>query len=351
MAGKLRVRKLTDVVLCPASSAGHYRAGLYGADGALEESLFYRGLGDPDARRTSRTVARAVRVSEPVLYLGVFHSVWGHCLADHLKFLWVFLHPDEHPELKGCRCVYTVLSPHRKAPEGFFRMLEAFGLGADRLTEVTKPTRFDVCYLPEESFWRDWPNGVTRLFAPEYVETLDFLVRRFDVAPTRSLPAKVYFSRTKWPCNEFGEERVEAAFRQAGYAIVHPEDLTLEETVSLLQRVESFASGDGSCAHNSVFLRPGTEMTVVKKYPRMNEYQLAIDRARNLRTTYVDAYRWFECLRVSKRKLADGPIFLYVSRALAERLGVRKPPFPLLSFVSFVLRGTWAKICRKLRRH
>ena len=78
--------------------------------------------------------------------------------------------------------------------------------------------------------------------------------------------------------------------KSKGYAIVQPEKLTTDEQLNLLINAESFASTLGECAHNSVFLRKGTEAIFIPRSANhFTGYQQVINQVRALHAHYVDS--------------------------------------------------------------
>lgn len=72
--------------------------------------------------------------------------------------------------------------------------------------------------------------------------------------------------------------------------MILPEKLTTDEQLNLLINAESFASTLGSCSHNSIFLRDGTEAIFIPRSAnRFAEHQQAIDQIANLNAIYIDS--------------------------------------------------------------
>ena len=103
--------------------------------------------------------------------------------------------------------------------------------------------------------------------------------------PTSSKKIYFYYGRA-----QFGEERLAEYFRSKGYEVILPEKLTTDEQLNLLINAESFASTLGSCAHNAIFLRDGTEtISIPRSANRFTDYQQAIDQINNLNAIYIDS--------------------------------------------------------------
>ena len=167
----------------------------------------------------------------------------------------------------------------------FKRLLEILEVDFDKLQPITQPTKFDKIILPDESFSvHSPPNG----FTAEYKETID-RVRDFAIknwTPTSNKKVYYFHGLRSQVC----EERLADYLKSKGYAVVSPEKLTLDEQLNLLINCEHFASTIGSCSHNAMFLRDGTEAIFIPRIPnRFTVYQQAIDELRSLKAIYIDA--------------------------------------------------------------
>ena len=183
-------------------------------------------------------------------------------------------------EFKDCPVVYIPWSQGCEATDkNFRRLLEIFGIDSDKFQPITQPTRFNKIILPDESF----KGGFTK----EYRELID-RARNFALknrTPVSSKKIYYFYGRT-----QVGEERLADYFKSKGYEIVSPEKLTLDEQLNLLINTESFASTLGSCSHNSVFLRDGTEAIFIPRaVKRFTFYQQILDQVNCLSPNYIDS--------------------------------------------------------------
>ena len=98
---------------------------------------------------------------------------------------------------------------------------------------------------------------------------------------------KIYYFHGR---RQFGEERLAEYFKSKGYEVIRPEKLTLDEQLNWLINCESFASTLGSCSHNSIFLRDGTETIFI---PRLTEkitsHQKILNQVHPINANYVDS--------------------------------------------------------------
>ncbi len=250
----------------------------------IKSSFIFRGRGaaytpTEDVQQSSATV----------VYLGIFFPVWGHCLSDNLRRLW-FLKSDAFKKyFKDCTPVYISWNNGAERlglerQENFRRLLAALDIDISRLQAVDRPTKFANVILPDESFFAD---GDERFFTNEYIDTID-RARNFALKNRTPSAEKVYFFYGR---NQVGEERLAQYFSAKGYAIVQPERLTLEAQLNILINAKSFASTLGSCAHNSIFLRDGTDVILIPRSPFKFSWhnQQIFDGIRNANVHYVDS--------------------------------------------------------------
>ena len=224
--------------------------------------------------------------SETVIYLGLFFPVWGHVITDDIKFTW-FLNSEFMKEFKGCPVVYLGWENKNLENKNVIRLLKILGVDFDNLKLIKEPTQFERIILPDESFFLDKTDRIHKA-TNEYRETID-RVRSFALknrTPTSCKKIYNYYGR-----NQVGEMRLAEYFKTKGYEIItHEERIKFDEYFNLLINCESFASNIGSCAHDSVFLRDGTETIMIPRSSNaFTGYQQAIDQASSLNANYVDS--------------------------------------------------------------
>ena len=171
--------------------------------------------------------------------------------------------------------------------KGFRRLLEILEVDVDRLQLIEQPTRFDKIILPDESYGLSLSSNYPSFFTNDYRETID-RIRDFAMknrTPTSS--KKLYYFYGRY---QFGEERFAEYFKSKGYEIIQPENLTLDEQLNWLINCESFASTLGSCSHNSIFLRDGTEANFLTRAVNyFTACQRILDQVHDLKVNYFDS--------------------------------------------------------------
>lgn len=290
-----------------ADASGKPRGGVTDENGIYrEDSSLHYGWGsgyDVDA-------SELAHCHETVIYLGMFVSVWGHCLTDNLRRLW-FLHTEIYEKnYRNCRLVYVPADGFRFG-ENYRQVLDMMGFDCDRFVPIEEPTQFDNIICPDECFYT-LGDGV-RYFTREYRALID-RVREYGIAHQTPLPfSKVYFSYASYGnSKQIGENRIADYFKQQGYTIIAPEKLSFQEQLNILTSCDSFASTIGSCSHNLIFLKDGTEVILIPRANYLTGYQPALDHVHELNITYIDA-----TLSVFTAKQPwNGPFFYLVSDQL-----------------------------------
>ncbi|MBR6713469.1 MAG: glycosyltransferase family 61 protein [Selenomonadaceae bacterium] len=268
----------------------------------IKESFIHTGVGGAYKPES------VLKSPKTVIYLGISYYIWGHCLTDNIRRLW-FLKSEFMEQFKNCPIVYIAWDKYDiEYQQNFKRLLEILGVDVSRLQKITQPTQFDKIILPDEAFYVD----NRRRFTKEYCEMIE---RVRDFALKNRTPVankKVYYFHGR---NQIGEERLAQYFKAKGYKIIPPENLTLDEQLNWLINCESFASTLGSCAHNSIFLRDGTETIFIpRSSDRFTVYQQALNQIRPLKDFYVDS-------SMSVFNQAFGVYCYIVSRQLKEFFG------------------------------
>ncbi len=245
-----------------------------------------------------------------VIYLGMFHSIWGHCLTDNIRRLW-FLKTDSYrKQFKDCPLVFIPLGKF-KFQENFQQLLEILGIDCKRFIPITEITQYERIILPDECFFT--PDGGMRYFTSEYRKMMD-LIREYGLEHRKPIPyKKVYFSYANYKkFKQIGEDRIEEYFKGKGFTVITPEKISFKEQLNILVNCESFASTIGSCSHNIVFLRDNTEVILIPRANYLTGYQLALDQVHNLNITYVDS----TLSLLAAKAPWDGPFYYFISKQL-----------------------------------
>ena len=259
-----------------------------------------------------------------VVYLGMFHTTWGHSITDSLKKMW-FLFSAEYEELRknqNVRLVYTGFDgfgPTGHFNDNFKELLHKLGIDFQMLERVEKPTRFARIYVPSDSLIYNRTKeiepfncSVARFWTNEFKGIFDRLM-----AGTKKVEGfeKVYLSRRNWQSRDYGEKDIEDLFEKLGFKIVCPEQYSFSQQLSIFVSCRCMASTECSVTHNSIFMQDGSELIIIRKANYVNSYQLAINDMKKMKVTYFDSHlSVFNDMEYPY----TGPFFLYVNDDLQK---------------------------------
>lgn len=242
----------------------------------ITSSAWFGGGGDIMA--TSYEVRDVMISSEKVIYCGVYIDHWGHFLLESTTRLWYYLllPPEEQQKYKLAFLCRTI-EPDKQEKE-FFELLGVY----DKCIWVTKPMQFETVIIPESS--SIFGQSYTKEFICPFVRIAEMIAPSFH--------QKVYFTRSayKQNANTIGEEKLEDVFRENGYEILSPENLTLREQIAIFKGAKSLVMLNGSACHTSLFVQNASNLVILNRFSLKNQAQFIINSVSNLSPIYVDAY-------------------------------------------------------------
>lgn len=230
-----------------------------------------------------------------VVHLGLITRLWGHDITINLSRLW-FLHSEVFKkEFKNCPVVYSPWFKgtadkgikkylHVTEKKNFPRLLEILEIDPNALQPIEELTQFENVIFPDASIY--FGRGLNLQFTEEYRQMIERL-RTFALKNRTPTAKKVYYFYGQ---HQTGEELLAEYFKSKGYEIISPEKFSLDEQLNFLINCESFASTLGSCAHNSIFLRDGTEAIFIPRAANsFTYYQRSLQQVNSLDANYVDS--------------------------------------------------------------
>lgn len=197
---------------------------------------------DDDGFRIRRSAPRVERLPGSYLFLDCYHrSHFGHFLVDVMSMAWAF---DKARELGIERL--KVLITAELAPF-MFPLLSAMGIPHEAIVPLRRPIQCERLLVADKCFLT---QGYT---SPTAVHTW----RRIRDALDRGTgPERIYVSRSRQALRRLrNESAVEAIFAARGFAIVYPEDLPIEQQVTLWANARLVAGSAGSNMFGLAFQR------------------------------------------------------------------------------------------------
>ncbi len=273
------------------------------------------------------------KLHKTAIYLGCWFPIWGHCITDNIKKLW-FLQTEECKKLlaDGAELVYIInMNDRFQLPTNYLHILEKLNIDVNAIKQITDITQYDKIIIPDNSIYR---VDETIFYTKEFVSLKQQIVQNTAVSSNYD---KVYFSRSKYKKGKYdiGEKRIEDVFKYLGYKVIYPEQLSLDEQLTILHNCSHFAATEGSISHNSIFCKEGTEICLIRKGAYVNNYQMMINQMNNLKVTYIDAHL---SIFTNPQKEWEGPFFLYLNNNLLRFAGIPDifNDFTMKSFKKYV---------------
>lgn len=175
----------------------------------------------------------------PTLYAGPYFAHFGHALAESLHRLWAARHFAEY---RDARIVFQA-QPDSARPAWFDAILTLIGIAPERVLLLDHVARFEELHIPAQGR----ALGGALLLA-DYLSLFPLA----PIAVPAEAPKRLYVSRSRYTHSGIylGESMVERVLEQAGFAIVHPQDLPLGRFAGMLRAAETIVFAEGSAIHN-----------------------------------------------------------------------------------------------------
>jgi len=175
----------------------------------------------------------------PTLYAGPYFAHFGHGVAEGLHRLWA---ARNFPKLQDARIVFQ-MQPGAVRRPWFDAMLDLIGIAPERVLLLDHIARFGELHVPAQG--RALGGA---LLLPDYLSL-------FPLAPIpvpAESPKRLYVSRSRYTHSGIylGESLIERVLEQAGFAIMHPQDMLLAEFAGMLRAAETIVFAEGSAIHN-----------------------------------------------------------------------------------------------------
>lgn len=180
------------------------------------------------------------------------HMVYGHWLLEAASSLWAL--PYVKALAQGAP-VKLLLSPVTHVPEYMKRMGAALGVTEHDFYFPPKCMRLKKIFIPTKAYMH---MAYVSPFAQRvWAAIAEYYKDKATVVPQD----KLYISRSRIKTRRMeNEEECEALFVRHGFTVVHPQQLTLADQISLFANATHIAGPTGSAVHNVVFSRRPEEL-------------------------------------------------------------------------------------------
>ncbi|MGQ0564505.1 MAG: glycosyltransferase 61 family protein, partial [Gemmobacter sp.] len=190
---------------------------------------------------------------------------FGHMLMEVPCRQWPDLFDDLREGLRGLTPV--AVATHKlhlgmaQWPGYLLRFLRALGVDPAAIRVIDRPTRIASLFIPRRlTPHQDY--GTNR----NYFDLMARVATRWEAETptTRTFPERIYLSRSgPLVVNRASQSelRVEQFFTEAGFTIVHPEEMDLADQTRLIEAATHIAGLSGSQMHLAAFRRkPGLRL-------------------------------------------------------------------------------------------
>ena len=211
---------------------------------------------------------------EDVIFGGFIFSRFSHQLVESTSRLW-YVTDRKNDDRK---IVFFSLNSGSLARSGFTQFLTLLGIDPSRAEVVARPTRFAKITVPDQAFVSQ--SGADTKF----LDVFRAMSRRAQ-GPTYE---KVYLAASgsgRHDCTN--EDFLEDFHRSRGFEVVHPEELSFEEQISVAANAKELATSLGTMSHLFLFAAPGAKLTVYLRSNTVVPAQLLIDKVAGQEPAYV----------------------------------------------------------------
>lgn len=190
------------------------------------------------------------------IYLGpLMAGHYGHFITEGLSTFWIF------EQISAEEFDYFLFSPFvfgEDIPEYALQCLRTFGIDSRKVVIMGKDVLcFEEIVVPERLFRLNHSADPSLRWVYQEICV--------KVAAAGNPMEKVYVSRRRLSLKKLtrviaNEVLVEKLFKQAGFTVVYPEELSFPEQLDLFKRVSVLAGFSGSALHNSLFMCCGAKL-------------------------------------------------------------------------------------------
>lgn len=249
-----RVAPLTQLEVARPEQPGRFDGGVYDRNGRVCEA----GLQIKSAYQNEPAPCPAGAPVQAIAGRHIFGGMlqnehFGHFMAESLTRLWA-----TRP-LSGFDSVVFYLRNPQQPIAGFAQEMLTLLVPEVHLTVVSALTAFDLLAVPTQIGAR---YGGFIYGHPAIREVVDGL-------PTAdpSGPKKVYVSRSRLNAREGGlllESVIEESLQAEGYAIAHPQEMSIRDQITLYRAADRIIFADGSALHlYALVARPDQQAFVI----------------------------------------------------------------------------------------
>lgn len=280
------VETYDNATILPAVNFDDYDVS-HGRGGVIDENGNYVELSKQKARVQGYydpSEYGIVESNETVVYCGFFNKAWGHFLTEVVSRLWYALKNDESVD---AYVFIDSLDGNKKFSGNYLEFLKLLGI-ADKVRIINKPTQFKKVIIPEEGLvYNDH-------YTQEFINLYQFINKKGLELYSGEKYEKVFFSKRRCTISvesNLNEKFIDKYFEKNGYKVFYPENLSLINTIGIMQNAKYFCALSSSLAHNQLFGHASQTMISIEKQAFYNPYQIFVANITDCKCVFIDACR------------------------------------------------------------
>ena len=196
------------------------------------------------------------------IYLGHLMKHYGHFLLETLSTFWALLEEEQYD--------YYVFHPFEGAeslPAFAVPIFQAFSIPVNKIHIIDRPVKFTEV---------DVPARLVKLNQSVDPHMRRVYARLVECSTPSYFGDSIYLSRVKNSQRKLGrsiinEPFIERLFRNAGFAVVYPEDYTVFQQISFIRSAKRIAGLSGTALHNVIFMSETAELLEIGDLRTGNE--------------------------------------------------------------------------------
>ncbi len=259
--------------------------GMHGVGGAIDANGNYIESSKQNPRMYGKYDFEITEfVDKKVVYCGFYYKAWGHFITEVVSRLWYALENDDSVDYY---VFLDYLDGNTEFNGNYKEFLNLLGI-EDKVLLINKPTRFSSVIIPEEGL------SYCSHYLQAYIDMYKF-INKVGLARYKGPKYdKVYFSKNKLVSSlesNVNSKFVDKYFEKNGYKIIYPENLSLVDTIGIMQNCKYFCALSSSLAHNQLFGHSNQTMISIEKQAFYNPYQIFVGNITGCEVVFVDACR------------------------------------------------------------
>jgi capsular polysaccharide biosynthesis protein len=217
------------------------------------------------------------------IYLGILLGHYGHFLLESISRWWSLIDRSNSFDYY----LFHLSGRNILEKPWIQEFLSLAGIDKKRIIYFDKPTRIKSVIVPEASL------QIGSYIFKQYQDTCSRLTNSLDLNNIQQTDRPLYFSRrllNRGARKIAGEELLEELLLKNGLHVVHPQFLSIEEQIYLINRHKHILGIVGSALHTLVFSLSPKTVTYIASENNLPPSYIMLDKLCQNQSTYVNSY-------------------------------------------------------------